>query len=198
MLIYDLEILNAIPDRVGPRLDGVAYCEGWHDHAGMGVAVLGCYDYTTDRYRVFCQDNLSDFAQLVERQECLVGFNNNRFDNPVLTAAGVPIPPEKCYDILEEIWRALRLPADGFIPSLHGGYSLEAMCQANFRVAKSASGANAPVLWQQGRIGSVIDYCLNDLRLTKMLLDRIIRCGALANPKDPHITIYPRKPGSRY
>lgn len=196
MLIYDIEIRNAVPPSYGPRDANVQYCEGWHDHEGMGIAVLGCYDYKTDRYRIFCEDNLAEFIALAQSHECIVGFNNHRFDDRILAARGYYIPPAKSYDILAEIWRALDLGPD-YDPRTHSGYSLDAMCYANFNLSKVRTGAVAPSLWQRGEIGTVIDYCLQDIYLTKRLLGQIIRCGALANPKDPMRTIYVRKPGSQ-
>ena len=62
VLVYDIEIVNAIPDREGIKKEGVEYCEGWGDHAGMGISVIGAYDALEDRYRVFCEDNGNDFA----------------------------------------------------------------------------------------------------------------------------------------
>jgi hypothetical protein len=43
----------------------------------------------------------------------------------------------------------------------------------------------------------VIDYCLHDIHLTKRLLDRVIRTGALADPRDRARTLYVRKPGAQ-
>ena len=34
-LIYDLEIVKAIPDRNKPNEPGIEYCAGWDDHANM-------------------------------------------------------------------------------------------------------------------------------------------------------------------
>jgi hypothetical protein len=61
-LVYDLEIIKAIPERDGSRLDGYDYCEGWHDHANMGVSVIGAFDYVEQRYRVFCWSNFAHRA----------------------------------------------------------------------------------------------------------------------------------------
>jgi len=195
MLIYDIEIRNAIPDRNGVAAPGVQYCEGWEDHKGMGIAVVGCYDYANDRYRIFCEDNLDELQRLIKGHDVIVGFNNHRFDDRVLEAAGVFIPEGKSYDILEEIWRSLRLPLE-FNPRLHGGYSLRALCQVNFRASKTGDGAAAPALWQRGQIGTVVDYCLADVNLTKKLLDRIIRTGQLVNPKPAPELISVRRPGA--
>lgn len=69
------------------------------------------------------------------------------------------------------------------------------MAYANFRISKSGNGALAPVEWQRGNIGNVIDYCLHDVYLTKRLIDRVIRSGALADPHDAK-PISIRKPGA--
>lgn len=108
-LVYDLEIIKAIPERDGSRLDGYDYCEGWHDHANMGVSVIGAFDYVEQRYRVFCWSNFASFIELCAQR--------------------------------------------------------------------------APLLWQRGKIGDVIDYCLNDVRLTKRLFDEIVAERPLVCPK---------------
>lgn len=197
-LIYDIEILNAIPNRDGSKEDGIEYCAGWHDHANMGIAVIGVYDYEEDRARVFCQDNLSAFLDLCSDRDVLVGFNNIPFDNAVI-AATLQIPPfpeEQCYDLLRELWMAAGL-SPTFDHNTHGGYGLDETCKRNFGTKKSGNGALAPVLWQQGKIGTVIDYCLNDIRLTKQLFDRVLQTGMLQSPKNgqelalryPHLAI---------
>ena len=76
MLVYDLEIVKAIPDKSGACKDGIEYCEGWQDHKNMGISVIGAYDYLEQKYRVFCKDNFAEFQKLVDKSNCLVGFNN--------------------------------------------------------------------------------------------------------------------------
>ena len=184
-LIYDCEIVNAIPNRDGSKIDGIVYCEGWRDFANMGVSVTGVYDYVEDRYRVFCKDNITEFTDLIAARDLCVGFNNIPFDNSLLAASKFwPVPPtDKCYDLLRETWAAVGLGSE-FNYKTHGGFGLDAMCEKNFGTKKSGNGAFAPVLWQQGKIGEVIDYCLNDVRLTKQLFDAVRSALPLANPKD--------------
>jgi hypothetical protein len=182
MIIYDIETENAILGRNEVKQPDVKYCEGWHDFAGMGISCIGVIDYATETTRVFLKDNLQAFAELIRASNCIVGFNNHRFDNRLLMARGVPLPVGRSYDILEEIWRGLGL-APEFNYQTHGGLSLDAMVKANFGRSKTDSGALAPVLWQRGEHGRVIDYCLADVALTRMLLDRIIRRGELVDPR---------------
>lgn len=184
-LIYDIEIINAVPVNNEPPVYGVNYCEGWHDHANMGVSVIGCYDYHEDRYRVFCNEGFPEFKALAADRLC-VGFNSIRFDNAVLRACGIAdLAESNCYDILRELWIAAGVgDADPFDFKLHGGYWLDATCERNFGTKKTGNGALAPVLWQQGRYGEVIDYCLNDVKLTKQLFDRALSGEPIISPKD--------------
>jgi hypothetical protein len=189
MLIYDAEIIKAIPYRDQKPKPGIAYCKGWEDYEGMGVSVVGAYDYEEHRYRVFCRDNMNEFVELAKKRSPLVGFNNIRFDNNLLGANGIRLKAsatctdwDPFYDLLQEIWIGAGLPLI-WNSLTHAGYGLDAVCTANFGQGKSGNGALAPVLWQQGKIGEVIDYCLEDVRLTKTLLDRVIECGWIINPK---------------
>lgn len=182
-VFYDLEILRAIPDRSGQRLAGIEYCEGWDDHANMGVSVLCAYDFANELPLVYCADNLSAFVGLVSRADWLIGFNNRRFDNRVLACNGIEVPDGKTLDLLAEIWKAAVLDPDIFEPATHGGYGLDAVCAANFGSGKTGNGALAPVEWQRGQIGKVISYCLSDVQLTFRLWRKIINTGEIINPK---------------
>jgi hypothetical protein len=195
-LIYDIEIVKAIPPKNhANRIPGIEYCNGWHDHGNMGVSVIGAYDYLEDRYRAFCRDNFDAFQQLVDEREWIVGFNSIAFDNRVVAACElIRVPDEKSYDLLVELWRAAGLGPQYRHPT-HAGFGLDAVCEANFGLKKSGHGALAPVDWQQGRIGSVIDYCLNDVRLTKRLLDQVLCARFLIDPRDRAASLMMRLPG---
>ena len=172
-LVYDIEIVKAIPEHDGNNELGIDYCAGWRDHGNMGISVIGAYDYETDRYRVFCKDNFGLFLDATTGK-LLVGFNSIAFDNAVINATlGVTIPEDHCYDLLRETWAAFGL-GQVFNYKTHGGFSLDAICKRNFGIKKTGNGALAPKLWQRGEIGAVIDYCLNDVAMTKTFFDHVI------------------------
>lgn len=180
MFIFDLEIQCGIPPKdVQQRTDGIKYCAGWEDYATMGIACICVWDYTTDSPHVFGEHDLEDFQKFVDSHDVAIGFNNNRFDNNVLKAGGVVIPPNKSYDILAEIYRALG--------SFQKGCRLDDVVKANFpnAIGKTGDGALAPELWQKGFQTRVINYCHNDVRLTKMIFDKILRSGYIKNPVCP-------------
>lgn len=181
MIIYDIEIEKAILGRNQTPVPNIKYCGGFTDYGNMGIACIGAFDTAIRRTRVFLKDNLDEFQRLISASDCIVGFNNHRFDNRILRANGIDLPLGKSYDILEEIWRGLGLSMN-FHPATHGGLKLDAFAHANFRIRKTGDGANAPIDWQNGNQGKVIDYCLADVEITRLLLTRILFRGSLKHP----------------
>lgn len=197
MLIYDIEIEKAIEGKNdGFRLEGIKYCDGWHDHKGMGVSCVCAYDYEQDRYRTFFKDNCAEFLAIALTHDILIGFNNIGFDNKVLLAQqwfpmkvnGMPyLWDQKSYDILLEIWIAAGLGPKFVYPS-HAGYGLDAVIKANAEIlgasfGKTGHGAVAPIDFQSGNYGRLVDYCLSDVWLTKKLFDLIYSGSVLIDPK---------------
>lgn len=184
MIVYDIEIIKAVPQKNTPKEEGIEYVESWQDHQNMGVSVIGAYDSEADRYRVFTKDNWGEFADLYrDTTQVFAGFNSIPFDNSVLRACGiVAIAEERSFDLLREIWRAAGLGSTFKYPS-HAGYSLDAMAKANGLKGKTGHGAIAPIDWQRGNIGRVIDYCLQDVAITYKLIRAIELDGGLIDPK---------------
>ncbi|MBS1793390.1 MAG: ribonuclease H-like domain-containing protein [Acidobacteria bacterium] len=188
MLIFDIEIANPIATETTQKEAGIFYAAGWKDYANMGIACIGVYDYTADKYRVFGEYELDDFQELLDAHDVAVGYNNISFDNNVLRAEKVNISDSKSYDLLAQIYAALG--------SRQKGCKLDDVIKANFPgdAGKTMNGADAPLFWQRGYTTKVIDYCLSDVRLTKKLLDRILRHGWIRNPILPEKTLKLKRP----
>jgi len=178
MLIYDIEIIKAIP--TGARKKNIEYCKGWDDQANMGISVICAYDYIEDRPRIFLEDTFQEFEQLA--RNCLVvGFNSESFDDKVCAANAICV--KTGYDILRECYKAKGLlPYPKKFDDRYKGYGLNALAQATLGMQKTGYGAKAPIDWQKGRRGSVIDYCMNDVMLIKKLFDQILAGLALIDP----------------
>lgn len=187
MLVYDLEIIKAIPSKSNIKIVSnysIEYCEGWNDYKNMGISCLCAYEVEIKRYRVFTESNKNEFIDLAKHHNRLIGFNNINFDNKVIRECwDYEIDSSKCYDILRKIWRAAGFDENKFTPLTHSEYGLDACCKANLKMNKTSNGALAPILWQQGKIGDVIDYCLEDVRLTYLLLKKITKYGYIFDPK---------------
>lgn len=199
-LIYDCEIVNAI---AGPkdRVHGITYCDGWDDKANMGISVICAYSYLFEEYTVWFGSDLMDFIAYMNLHTRLIGFNHIKFDNELLMAVSrsygldsdlvhKSIANLYHFDILREAYIAYEIDAYPVIfTKLHKGFKLDNFSLSNFRARKTGDGALAPVLWQQGKKSEVVNYCLNDVKLTKRLYDRILNDGFLLHPVDMEAVI---------
>lgn len=187
MLVYDIEIERLIPPKEGPMDPKYEYCHGWGDHSGMGIAVVGAFDYNEGVPRIFFKDNIEELWKLMDKADRIVGFNNRHFDDKLMLAHGYEVPQEKSYDLFLEIKEAAG--AHKFAK----GYSLDNCCQVNLGMSKSGSGEMAPKLWQDGRYGAVADYCLRDISLTAKLLDMAMDQPIL-DPGNNGVRIFVKSP----
>jgi hypothetical protein len=195
-LIYDIEILRAIPS--GARLEGIEYCAGWHDHANMGISVIGtCIIQNVPPYEYYFshradRHDLSRFQRDIDFCDFVVGFNSESFDDKVCAANGIRVRTN--YDILRETYKAKDWdPYPETFDDKYKGYGLDALAFATLGERKTGSGASAPIWWQLGEKEKVIEYCENDVRITKDLFQKIIAGEPLI---DPHTgePIYLRNP----
>ena len=182
-IVYDTEIKKGILGKNEQAIPNIEYCAGWRDFENMGISCLCAHDLAADRIQVFMDDNLGRFGELLSATDLVVTFNGIGFDNRLLEANGIIVPGEKNYDILAEAWKADGLDPTSFNFNTHGGYGLDALCEANGIGKKSGHGAKAPVWWQHGKLGQLISYCLDDVALTVELFRRIERGEALKHPK---------------
>lgn len=175
MLVFDLEIIKAILGRGEEQIPGIEYCQGWKDFVGMGISIVGVYDFRESKYRVFLEDNLNELQELIDDRKFCIGFNNENFDNKLLEAHGINIPEEKSFDLLKAIKE---------VTGTTKALGLGAICKANSNTSKNGDGALAPILWQQKQYGKVIDYCLNDVKMTLDILNIIAFNGCLTDPRN--------------
>lgn len=175
-ILYDLEIIAAVPQMGELRDPTISYCGGWEDYEGMGISVITAYDFVEESYRIYLQDNMNEFRTTVNSRNIIIGYNNRRFDDNVLRANSIDIPDAKSYDL----WRAItNTQVDGH----KKGFNLDAMLVANGLEGKTGLGADAPKQAQTGQWGKLINYCLDDTRKTLYIL-RLACNGNLRSPKN--------------
>ena len=182
ILIYDCEIIKLIPARNEANLSGYEYCDGWHDHANMGISVIGYCEGLEDEPIALLRDSLdghlSDF-EAIAQSSIVIGFNSRNFDDPLCKANGINIKTD--YDLLEEVRLAAGFGTHYKSVPREYRYNLNNVARAN-GMAKSGHGELAPVLWQDGNFQEVIDYCLHDVKITRNL----IRLGLDGQLEDPN------------
>lgn len=171
-VFYDCEIIRAIPPKDGQQRLGYQYCAGWHDFENMGLACC-CVITEHGDARVFGESNLDGFQEMVNYATELVTYNGISFDDKLLAANGIIIPPAKQVDLKVVIEK-----------SAGRRYKLNDLTRRNCNAKKSGDGAEAPFMWQDGKHIEVIDYCLNDVGIMvklwrKMYFDGHVYCPYL-------------------
>lgn len=189
ILLYDVEILRPPPDKKREPEPDIEYAEGWTDYKGMDFTMVSAYSYVDQFPRIFFRDNIDEFFQLLNDHEIFAGFNNIAFDNPLIEELfGIEISDEQSFDILLEIREAAG------VNKFAKGYNLNNTTKVNLGVGKSGEGAQAPILWQRKRYGSVADYGLRDIWLTKGIMDMILEGTPLLDPGSPTDRIFVKSP----
>lgn len=203
MLVYDLAIINLIPEMYAEKDPNYQYCDDWGDYKNMGIAViavidsvdLSAYFFSEERldpivfsnlksldiFSDLSHEYLKDFPAFVGdyRGANFIGFNNYQFDEVIY--ANFRINFHGDYDLL----KLIRLAAFGSDaprrqPVGHT-YSLAAIAAAN-GYKKIGNHATTSKLWQDGDRGAVVDYCFNNCYVT----DKILNLAILGDLIDPN------------
>lgn len=168
-IILDVEIQH---DPTSPEY-------GWDATDRLGVSVAAVYEYATRQFRVYGPDRLDALRQRVAAAEQVIGFNTTDFDLPVIlgiSRADWTASPHRAaflprsHDILQHIWGTLGT-------KFQRGWNLDTVCGCTLGRHKTGNGAAAPLLFQAGRWGELVDYCLTDVALTRDLYDFISTHG---------------------
>jgi hypothetical protein len=185
MKIIDVEIKKGILGRNDAPMEGIEYCGGWRDFQNMGISVVCVYDLATRLTRVFLEEDFEDLKDYVATGPT-GGFNTRGFDIPLLNHHGIYLDEAAHYDALWRIWQACGLDPTRFSPRTHGGWSLDNIMQSTFGLSKSGNGAMAPVWWQLGKRGKVIDYCCRDVWLEAQLIEHMLACKPVFKDQSDH------------
>lgn len=131
---------------------------GRNNFEKLGVSLIGMYDYLTNKYEAFEENEIDKFVERLFNKPLLVGFNSKKFDIAVLQpyVKNINLTSFDHLDIMEEIQKVLghRL-------------SLQSVAEATLGVGKSGNGLDALVYYRNGEIEKLKKYCLQDVKITK-------------------------------
>jgi DEAD/DEAH box helicase domain-containing protein len=148
-IVFDIETRNTFRD-VGGR-----------SFEGLRLSIMVAYLYRDDSYRVYDEKNIGEFLKLLETADLIVGFNIIGFDLPVLKKyfdhdlQGLPL-----LDIMYEV-----------MYSCGKRFKLDYLAEGSLGLNKTADGLMAVEFYRQGRIDELIDYCRQDVKITKDLYE---------------------------
>lgn len=132
---------------------------GWGCASRMGVSCAVLYDSERDTFQSYLGEEVARLTDHLKRFDRVVGFNIIRFDYAVLKGySAFDFHSLPTLDILQEVYGRL-------------GYrlSLDHLCEHTLGVKKSGDGLTALAWWKEGKIKEIIDYCRDDVRLTRDL-----------------------------
>ena len=127
----------------------------------LGLSAAVTYSTADGAFRHYTEETVADLIAELKSADLVVGFNVLSFDYTVLTAytneALVGLPT---VDMLDKIYRQL-----GF------RISLDNLASTTLGTSKSADGLQAVRWYEQGRIQEILDYCQQDVEVTRQLYE---------------------------
>jgi len=129
---------------------------GWEHVDRLGISVACAYDSKTDRFLSFRENELKKLIDLCE-ERLVVGYNVRGFDLPVMVPYG--LDPKKI-DVFDIMYDLEALTRQRFL-------KLEAVARGTLGAGKSADGLQAVEWWKTGQIQNIIDYCTQDVKVTR-------------------------------
>jgi DEAD/DEAH box helicase domain-containing protein len=125
----------------------------------LGLAVAVTYSTATGAFCHYTEENVADLLAEIKAADLVVGFNLLGFDYEVLRAYE-PLNPSRTVDMLDQIYRRL-----GF------RVSLDNLAKTTLGVSKSGDGLQAVRWYREGRIQEILDYCQQDVEITRRLYE---------------------------
>ena len=127
----------------------------------LGVSVGVAYRYDRDEFLVVTEDRISELIDLLLAATLVVGYNIRGFDYEVLRAyTDEDLQKLPTLDLMFDLEQRL-----GFRPKL------DSVVSATLGKGKIADGMQALEWWQLGEIDKIIEYCEEDVRVTRDLYD---------------------------
>ena len=148
-VVFDIETQNTFDD------------VGGYFPEKLDVSVVCAYFYADDSWKSYKHTQMQELLKDLEAADCLIGYNSVGFDVPVLNKYYpgdlLQIPQ---LDMLEQIRQSL-------------GYriKLDDVAAATLGTRKSAHGLQAVAWWKEGKVQEIIDYCMQDVKVTKEVLE---------------------------
>lgn len=132
---------------------------GWSNIEQLGIAVAVTMHSRDDSFHVYRAHESEALLADLRAADCVVGFNSRGFDFRVLQPyVAFNMKELNNIDLMLDIKKVA-----GFRVGLNNA------CAATFNESKSGDGAASVQWWREGRQDEVIEYCKQDVLLTRRL-----------------------------
>lgn len=150
---------------------------GSNNPIDLSISVVGVYDYESDSYKTFFQEELINLWPIIENTDMLITFNGDHFDIPLLNKYySGDLSKIKSLDLLKEIQK-----------SAGRRMKLDQVAEGTLNINKIGHGLEAIRWWKEGDFESLKKYCLEDVRITKELYEYALKNSKLFFKEGPKV-----------
>lgn len=159
VLYFDLETKYSA-DEVG----------GWGNIMDMGMSVGVLWDSQQEEFHVYLEHQVPEIISHLHQGDLIVGFNHVEFDLRVL--AGSRPTPELRHQLYLELLGLTHFDMLTELKKVLGHrLKLDSLARPTLQAGKSADGLQALAWYKDGRIDMIIEYCKQDVEVTKRLFE---------------------------
>lgn len=149
VITFDIETKNFFQD------------VGTNNPADLDISVVCIHDSETGEYTSYFEQDFGKLWPIIEQADALVTWNGDHFDIPLLNKYYPgDLTKLKSIDLMREVQKTLgrRL-------------KLDSVGEATLGRNKIADGILAVEWWHKGDLKKLVEYCIEDVRLTRELYD---------------------------
>ena len=159
ILYFDLETKYSADD-VG----------GWSNVMDMGMSVGVLWDSHDEQFHVYLEHQIQPLIDHLRLADLIVGFNHLEFDLRVL--AGFRPSPDQRHKLYLELLELSHFDMLTELKKVLGHrIKLDSLARSTLQCGKSADGLQALAWYKEGRIDMIIEYCKQDVEVTRQLFE---------------------------
>jgi DEAD/DEAH box helicase domain-containing protein len=133
----------------------------------LEVSVVCIWNSEDDAFSSYFVEDLPKLWPIMERAELLIGFNSDHFDIPILNKYYTgDLTKIRSLDLLKEVKDALGRRI-----------RLNSIAEATLGTSKLADGLKAVEWWKKGLKDKVVEYCIEDVRITRDVYNYALQNG---------------------
>ena len=147
-IVFDIETQNTFADVE-------------NDFKKFKISCVSIYQYATDTYTSFAENELNKLWPILEKADRIIGFNSEHFDLPILHNYYLgDLSVINHLDIMKKVKESTGIRL-----------KLNSIAMATLDMEKSADGLQAIRWWKEGKIDEIKKYCEQDVKVTKEIYE---------------------------